>query len=482
VAPAHRLEEQLVAVVAGLLEGPEKIVGQVRGVHVELTRAHRLGEGLLEGTTDGHGLSHRLHRGVEAPIRAGELLEGEAGPLDHHVVDRGLEAGGRLARDVVVDLLERVAHREPGRDLRDREAGGLGGQRRGARDTRVHLDHRDLVGAGIDGELDVRAAGVDPHGPDHGQGLVAQALVLDIGERLLGRHGHAVAGVHSHRVDVLDRADDHHVVVVIAHHLELELAPADHRLLHEHLADRAGGQALGHHLAILRLGPGDAAPGTTHREAGPHDRGQADLEERPLGLAHRLDRGAARHAQPRPLHRRAEQVAVLGAPDRLVVGADQLDPVPAERAVLGELPGEVERGAAAQRGQQSVRLLALDHPRHRVRQERLDVGGRGEFRVGHDRGRVGVDEDHLVALFEQHLAGLRARVVELRRLTDHDRPRAEHEDLVEVVAARHQAATRRSRKRSNRWTASCGPGPASGWYWTVEPGTSRSTSPSTVRS
>ena len=28
----------------------------------------------------------------------------------------------------------------------------------------------------------------------------------------------------------------------------------------------------------------------------------------------------------------------------------------------------------------------------------------------------------------------------------------------------------RDRKRSKRWRASCGPGPASGWYWTVAAG------------
>src|SRR4051812_25586182 len=39
-----------------------------------------------------------------------------------------------------------------------------------------------------------------------------------------------------------------------------------------------------------------------------------------------------------------------------------------------------------------------------------------------------------------------------------------------------------SKNRSNKYTASCGPGPASGWYWTVAPGTSFNTNPSTVRS
>ena len=74
-------------------------------------------------------------------------------------------------------------------------------------------------------------------------GPVAQGLVLAVGEALLGRDGDRVPGVHPHRVDVLDRADDHHVVVAVAHDLELELAPAQHRLVQQHLIDRRDRQA-----------------------------------------------------------------------------------------------------------------------------------------------------------------------------------------------------------------------------------------------
>jgi hypothetical protein len=42
---------------------------------------------------------------------------------------------------------------------------------------------------------------------------VAHDLVLAVGERLRRRHGDRVAGVHAHGVEVLDRADDDHVVV-----------------------------------------------------------------------------------------------------------------------------------------------------------------------------------------------------------------------------------------------------------------------------
>ena len=68
-----------------------------------------------------------------------------------------------------------------------------------------------------------------------------------------------VAGVDAHRVDVLDRADDDDVVVAVAHHLELELAPAEHRLLDQHLVDRARREALGDDLAQLGLGVRHAA-------------------------------------------------------------------------------------------------------------------------------------------------------------------------------------------------------------------------------
>ena len=119
---------------------------------------------------------------------------------------------------------------------------------------------------GVDGELDVRAAGLDADGADHAHRLVAKLLVEGVGERLGGRDGDRVAGVDAHRVDVLDRADDDDVVVAVAHHLELELAPAEHRLLDQHLVDRARREALGDDLGELGLGVADAAALAAERE------------------------------------------------------------------------------------------------------------------------------------------------------------------------------------------------------------------------
>ena len=279
--------------------------------------------------------------GGERGVGAGELLEGEARPLDDDVVDRRLEAGGRGAGDVVVDLIEAVADGQARGDLGDREAGGLGGERGGARDARVHLDHEDLVGVGVDRELHVGAAGLDADRADHRDRLVAQLLVEVVGERLLRGDGDGVAGVHAHRVDVLDRADDHDVVGAVAHHLQLELAPADHRLVEQHLPDRRGLEALRDDPLELLLGAGDAAAAPAERERGAHDARQPERALPAVRAGHRrarlLEAGddlAAGHAQPRLGHRLAEQVAVLGAGDRVVVGADQLHAEALERAVV----------------------------------------------------------------------------------------------------------------------------------------------------
>ena len=78
---------------------------------------------------------------------------------------------------------------------------------------RVHLDHDHPAGRRVDRELDVAAAGVDADLAQHRDAEVAHPLVLPVGQRHRRRHGDRVAGVHAHRVDVLDRADHDHVVV-----------------------------------------------------------------------------------------------------------------------------------------------------------------------------------------------------------------------------------------------------------------------------
>ena len=173
----------------------------------------------------------------------------------------------------------------------------------------------------------------------------------------------------------------------------------------------------------------DAAAAAAERERRPHDRRHREVD---VGRG-RDDRVRHRDADAR--HRLAEELAILGAVDRLEVGADQLDPFSA--ANERELDGEVQRRLPAERRQDRVGLLALDDLRDRVGVERLEVGRVGPLGVGHDRRRVRVHEHDAVALAPQHAAGLRPRVVELARLPDADRAGAQDQDRAKVGSFRH---------------------------------------------
>ena len=57
--------------------------------------------------------------------------------------------------------------------------------------------------------------------------------------------------------------------------------------------------------------------------------------------------------------------------------------------------------------------------------------------VGHDGGRVGVDEHDIDAFIAQHAAGLGAGVVKLGRLTNDNRTGADHEHFPDGIILRH---------------------------------------------
>ena len=112
-----------------------------------------------------------------------------------------------------------------------------------------------------------------------------------------------------------------------------------------------------------------------------------------------------------------------------------------KRAVFMQRHSQVEGGLAAEGGQKRVRTLLLDDLGDHLGNQRLDVGAVGERGVGHDGGRVGVDQHDLETLLHEHLAGLGAGVVELAGLPDHDGTGSEQEDLVDIGAAGHGSST-----------------------------------------
>jgi hypothetical protein len=126
--------------------------------------------------------------------------------------------------------------------------------------------------------------------------------------------------------------------------------------------------------------------------------------------------------------------------DGLDRGANELDSVALQNAVLIQRDRGVERRLTAQSGEQRVRtLLRYDHL-DELRCDGLDVGRIGELWISHDRRRVGVDQDHPEAFIPQHPARLSAGIVEFAGLANDDRARPDDEDGCDIGPARHYTA------------------------------------------
>ncbi len=142
-------------------------------------------------------------------------------------------------------------------------------------------------------------------------------MVLAIGQRERGRDGNAVAGVHAHRVDVLDRTDDDEVVGAVAHHLEFVFLPADHRLLDENLVDGAQLDAPLDQFAELLEVVGDASTDAAHRERRSQNRREPHAFDGVHGFVEAADDGRLGHRNAYLLHRVAELEPILGDFDGL---------------------------------------------------------------------------------------------------------------------------------------------------------------------
>ncbi len=256
-------------------------------------------------------------------------------------------------------------------------------------------------------------------------------LVNLVRQRLDGRDDDRVAGVDAQRIDVLHRADRDAGVVRVAHHLVLDLLPADEAALDHDLADRAGAEAGANPLAVFLLGLDDAAARPAERERGPDDRREADVHQGsrlrggPLLEGAPLDDERRRIRLPDPIEQVPERLPILGHPDGLERRPEQPDVMALEDAGPGEVHRHVQGRLATETGEQALRLLAGDDRFDGGDRQGLEVDRVRNLRVGHDRGRVRVDQDRAHALRAQRATRLGAGVVELRRLPDHDRPRAD---------------------------------------------------------
>ena len=354
---------------------------------------------LGEGSPNRHRLADAAHLRAEGVAGSIEFLESPTRNLRHHVVDRWFEARRSLLGDVVGNLIEGVTNGQLCGDLGDRESGCLRCQCRRTRHTWIHFDDYLIAVLWIHGKLHIGAAGLHAHPADAGKCGVAHFLVLGVRQCHCGCHRDAVPRVNTHRVDVLDRADDHAVVRTITHHLELVLLPALDRGFDQHLVDRARRQTRRNDVFEFRWRGCDAGATTAEDVRRSNDDGQFDALQDGLGFFQRVRDSALGNLQTNFLHRHLELLAILGRCDGFGVGSDEFGcPGNPGQAPLEERHRQIERSLAAQRRKHRIGFFPLDDGRQHVGRERLDVRAVGKVGIGHDRRRIGVGKDHAITL------------------------------------------------------------------------------------
>ena len=105
---------------------------------------------------------------------------------------------------------------------------------------------------------------------------------------------------------------------------------------------------------------GDAAAGSAQGIGGPDDNRQADLIGEVHSVLHRVDHFGDHAGLVDGLHGVLKALPVLGPADGVGGGAQQLDAVLVQGAVLVQVHGQVQTDLTAQGGQHCIRALLFD--------------------------------------------------------------------------------------------------------------------------
>src|SRR5260370_30808427 len=90
-----------------------------------IERPNSLLQSFLKRAADGHHFADGLHLWSKRFVGARKLFKLPLRNFDDHVIECGLEAGWSLPRNVVRNLVERIADGKLGLDFRNREPGGF---------------------------------------------------------------------------------------------------------------------------------------------------------------------------------------------------------------------------------------------------------------------------------------------------------------------------------------------------------------------
>ena len=104
---------------------------------------------------------------------------------------------------------------------------------------------------------------------------------------------------------------------------------------------------------------------------------------------------------------------------------------------MPQVQGAIKCGLTSHGRQNRIGFFFGDDFLNCLPSDRLNVSHIRRFGVGHDGGRIAVDQNDFIALFAQRLAGLNTRVIKFTSLPNHDGASTNDQNTLKVESFRH---------------------------------------------
>ena len=130
--------------------------------------------------------------------------------------------------------------------------------------------------------------------------------------------------------------------------------------------------------------------------------------------------------QPGLIHCFLEKHAVFGNTNGFAFSANHLDSAFGKHSRIIECQREIQGSLPADSWQQRVWSFLANDGADGFDGEWFDVSNVCRFRVGHDRGGIGVDQYNFIAFLTQSLARLRSGIVKLAGLSNNNWTRSDN--------------------------------------------------------
>ncbi len=255
---------------------------------------------------------------------------------------------------------------------------------------------------------------------DDVQSRAPKHLIFLIAQCLRRRNNDAVARMNADRVYIFHTTYGNTVSRSIAHHFIFDFLPSGDTAFHKNLSHAGKPQAVCQNLFQFNLIMCDTAAGTAKRIGGAQDDRITDFIceiDSVLNIFY-YERGRA--WLPDFFHRFFKFQTVFRFLNRLCGRTEKCYAMFGEKTCLIQFHTEIQARLSAHIRKQAVRFFFDNNLFQHLCCQRFNIHFIRNIAVRHNRRRIGINKNDFHSLFFQGTAGLCARIIKFRRLSDYD--------------------------------------------------------------